>query len=362
MKTYSIWDSIKVFYYVVKFFGYVSFSIDGKIENGKIRSTVRDAAIVTFRLLVLAFIIYLNFKDDIVLIKTKSLIIDLANRLATMFLITNVLFSAMTKIWKRKKIWSIYKHLHDFDGQVMAITCSWVYVFSELFFTLQMKALSMEINHKHVFFGFCFLVPFLVVGMVVLSMLTDYAITGTFMSESSFYFMSTFMSYNGSMTMSIFLVNFNLYCFYLRFDLINTCIKEYFATQEDDLKQVQANKPANLSKIVMKLADLHDSLVEGSIKLNNCFSIEMMNVMAGLFLINITSTFAIYRVFVQDDFDNYSRALVQYAWSVYFAFYGVAFLSLSSLMTRTGKYTAVLIHKAINFIEDDEDPIIDYVS
>lgn len=47
MKIYSVWDSMGILYYVLKGFGYISFTIEGKIENGKIRSTVSDVILAT---------------------------------------------------------------------------------------------------------------------------------------------------------------------------------------------------------------------------------------------------------------------------------------------------------------------------
>lgn len=74
------------------------------------------------------------------------------------------------------------------------------------------------------------------------------------------------------------------------------------------------------------------------------------------------SIFAIYRVFVRYDMSQYENAIIQYTWNTYFMIYGFAIITLGSLATRTGKYTAVLVHKAVNYIVDDDDPIIDYVS
>lgn len=64
---------------------------------------------------------------------------------------------------------------------------------------------------------------------------------------------------------------------------------------------------------------------------------------------------------MKNDYGQYERALIQYCWNVYFLIYGMVIVSLASLVTRTGKYAAVLVHKAVNYIEDDDDPVIDSV-
>lgn len=154
-----------------------------------------------------------------------------------------------------------------------------------------------------------------------------------------------------------------LYCFYMRFNLINSCIKKNFATHEDEVGKISKKKSSKvLIKLVLKLADLHDFLVDGTTHLNTCFAFQMMNIIAGMFAVNIFGTFAIYRVFVRNDFNTFYRAVVQYSWNIYFLCFGFGVISLASLLTRTGKLTAVLVHKAINYIEDENDQSIDYVS
>lgn len=224
-----------------------------------------------------------------------------------------------------------------------------------------MKTLSMTIDHRRVFIGFSVLLSVLMIAITFLSALTNFFLDGAFENEKFFFIMS-FMCYNGFMTVCMLIFNFIVYCFALRFSLINSSIRKYFTTEDEDDGEKQGKKFENLSEIVMKLADLHDVLVDATVEMNKCFSLQMMNVIAGLFMINITSTFAIYRVFVQNDDANFNNAILQYAWNIYFLYYLLSVISLTSAMTRNGKFTAVLVHKAINFTDDVDDPIIDYVS
>jgi len=175
------------------------------------------------------------------------------------------------------------------------------------------------------------------------------------------YLIISYMTINGSMTTTLLTSAFLLYSIFIRFRLINDSIKKFFVTEEeDDLKNPKSSEV--LCKIVAKLADLHDTLVDIVGSFNYCFSFTLMHVVAGMFLTDIFSIFAIYRVFVRYDYSQWEAAVIQYIWNLYFLVYGFIIVMLGSLVTRTGKYTAVMVHKAVNYIFDDDDPIIDVVS
>lgn len=224
-----------------------------------------------------------------------------------------------------------------------------------------MKTLSMSVDHKRIFFTFVILLASLSFLLVVFVFASLYFLYGVIDYEKYILFAPSYMAVNSSQTLCLLTFILILYSVYVRFDLINSCIRKHFAMDEDETKSFAKQKSISLSHLVLKLADAHDSLVDVSMQINYCFAFQMMNVVAGMFCTNIFSTFAIYRVFVRKDFKDFYNASIQYAWNIYFVAYGVSILALSSLMTRTGKYTAVLVHKAINFIDDDDDPIVDYV-
>jgi len=79
----------------------------------------------------------------------------------------------------------------------------------------------------------------------------------------------------------------------------------------------------------------------------------------GIFCFNLFSNFALYRVMVRQSYGTLNEAIVQYGWNIYFFAYGFIIIAMGSLLTRTGKYAAVLAHKAINYSNDDS--IIDHV-
>lgn len=227
-----------------------------------------------------------------------------------------------------------------------------------------MNTLSMSLDHKTIYTRV--LTFIIVMGTVLASAvaLSYYFLSSVVDVEKQLYFAVTNIVINGSMSLCLGCFLTFLYFFYIRFKLINQCIRNNFVTEaEDESGQVSKRKPSKIKKkIVMKLADMHDSLVDATSQLNYCFAFQTLNIVAGIFITNIFSTFAIYRVFVRQDFINFYRAVVQYAWNIFFLIIGLVTVAMASILTRTGKFTAVLVHKAINCIDDDDDPIIDYVS
>lgn len=227
-----------------------------------------------------------------------------------------------------------------------------------------MIRLNTSIDHKRFFVIFSSFLAIMTVFCCVACFLTFYLLFAFLDPDKIFYIFISNVFTNCFTTMALVTLLLLLYCFYARFNLINACIHKNFATHEDDVEEFAKKKASQKSciKIVLKLADLHDSLVDATIEMNRCFSFQMMNTVAVIFCSNIFTTFAIYRVFVRNDYNNFYRAVVQYGWNLYFMFFGLGIVSLGSLLTRAGKHTAVLCHKAINYIEDDEDVVIDYVS
>lgn len=118
MKVYSVWDSIKLLYYILKSIGYISFTVSGKIENGQIKTTVFDHASRTASIIVMVIMIYMNCINNFTLIKTGTLVIDITNYLANLFLVYNVLFSIVFIHLRRYQIWNIFKQFHKFDEEV----------------------------------------------------------------------------------------------------------------------------------------------------------------------------------------------------------------------------------------------------
>jgi hypothetical protein len=237
-----------------------------------------------------------------------------------------------------------------------------------------MIKLSISLNHRKIF-----IITLTVVcsaGVIFFVGITLAALTlrTVIQPDKYFYIMINQVIMNGGNTLSLISHLILLTFFYLRFQLINSWIKNNFQVEEEEESDNDENENSNDDNYVMKrkiskhhsrmiyqIAAMHDSLADSTRKFNRCFAFQMISSIGTMFCINIFSTFAIYRVFVRNDYMNFYKACTQYAWNLYFMCYGLALITISSLVTRAGKNTAALVHKAINFIDDDDDPVIDAV-
>jgi hypothetical protein len=78
----------------------------------------------------------------------------------------------------------------------------------------------------------------------------------------------------------------------------------------------------------------------------------MMSI-ASAFLFNIFNLFGLYRIFVRENLSAYIESIIQTACNVYFMSLCLIVISFSSFVTQSGKYTAILCHKAINYSDDE---------
>ncbi|XP_070504866.1 putative gustatory receptor 28b [Chironomus tepperi] len=335
---YTIWDIVKRFHVGWKIFGFAHFSVDGKIENGKIKLELFDFLSAVISNSIVLYIVYLNYDRDLTIISTTSRVINMGSRLVLIYEIGNVFIAAVIMMLKRHDVWGIFYRCHKLDEEL--------------------KTLGMRIDHKkqqlnlHIVIGVCLLIFFLMAGI------SGYFLWTLIDPLRAPFMIVSYMTINASMTTTLLTSAFLLYSIFIRFRLINDSIKKFFVTEEEDELKNQKSSEV-LCKIVAKLADLHDTLVDIVGSFNYCFSFTLMHVVASTFLTDIFSIFAIYRVFVRYDYSQWEAAVIQYVWNLYFLIYGFIIVMLGSLVTRTGKYTAVLVHKAVNYIYDDDDPIID---
>lgn len=125
--------------------------------------------------------------------------------------------------------------------------------------------------------------------------------------------------------------------------IINFYFRKHFPTTEEEFDKFNkecVSNPKVQRKIIIKLADLHDSLVEIVNALNHCFAMQIMSAFLGIVLNNIFSTFAVYRVAVRKDYSSFYQACVQYAWNIYFFIYAIVIIIFASMLTKTAKYSA----------------------
>lgn len=117
-KIYNSWDTVWIFYIVLKISGFISYSFDGRIENAKIKLRLRDAMLLCFSMSVYFAVFYINSSFDLTLISTKSPTIDIGNRLIHFYIIINVFLTSFIHFVWRYQVWEIFQKFSEFDKDV----------------------------------------------------------------------------------------------------------------------------------------------------------------------------------------------------------------------------------------------------
>jgi hypothetical protein len=124
-KYYNCWDSTRIYYLVLKICGFIAYSVEGKIENGRIKIKLADIFIMLTALTTYTFILYINFGNDLTLIQTKSPTIDVGNRLIYNFTIINIFLTVIVNFIMRHSIWGIVRNFSKFDKDVsVCVQCN----------------------------------------------------------------------------------------------------------------------------------------------------------------------------------------------------------------------------------------------
>lgn len=115
---FTVWNLVKPFYWILKFFGLGVFTIDGDIEDGKIKTSIWDIFQMILVLSVQFYILHINIKFDMSLSRTSSILIDRGAHFIEIFNSLNVLLSICLYALFRKRIWRIFRKCYEFDVEV----------------------------------------------------------------------------------------------------------------------------------------------------------------------------------------------------------------------------------------------------
>jgi len=89
------------------------------------------------------------------------------------------------------------------------------------------------------------------------------------------FFFTSYFVVNGYMTMFLATVCIILFGIYQRFELINEAIKCNFRTEEEDAIRVFSRKSLSAERLIIKLADLHDAMVDTVNRVNFCYAVQV---------------------------------------------------------------------------------------
>lgn len=207
------------------------------------------------------------------------------------------------------------------------------------------------------------LAPFLWLGPFLSMMIFNFIIlkiSGEIFDLERYFFCTFYFITNGSL--NVILVGFCMQCFgvHRRFNVLNTLIEQNFQIENENDEIILVKDKNFYEKIAIKIAHLHDKLNDVLAIINRNFSTEVMMIVASIFLKNIFCIFGIYRMFARNDFSNMKILTIQIVWNIYFYAYCIAVNVLCDKLTKSGKFSAVLCHKVVNF--SDDSPTIERVS
>lgn len=118
-KNLQIWNIVKPYYWVLRFFGLAPFSIRGDIKNGIIKTGISDVLYMLVALIIQSYVLYINITIDLSLSRTSSFLIDRGAFLIEIFNAGNVLIGTCFYAICRKRIWRIFRNCYEFDGEVI---------------------------------------------------------------------------------------------------------------------------------------------------------------------------------------------------------------------------------------------------
>lgn len=117
----TIWDIIKPYYRILKFFGLAVFSVKGKVVDGNIQSRPIEVLHFFFVLSIQIYVLYINIALDLSLSRTNSFLIDKGAHGIEIFNGINVVLGSCLYVFYRKRIWRIFRKCHEFDEEVSSL-------------------------------------------------------------------------------------------------------------------------------------------------------------------------------------------------------------------------------------------------
>lgn len=117
-KTKNIFNAIYPVYVLNKMMGFLCFSIDGDISEGKITHYFWDRIFILWNLIVSAWILYFNATENLSLVHTNSFVIDKGSRLMPLISAISVVVARYINMVLSGRMWSMVSSLHSFDKEV----------------------------------------------------------------------------------------------------------------------------------------------------------------------------------------------------------------------------------------------------
>ena len=153
---------------------------------------------------------------------------------------------------------------------------------------------------------------------------------------------------------------FNLYCFFILHRLyeLNDCFKFLFKTSDLPSKKMlrMAIRRGNLDlrKAVKIFEEAYEQLVQITDEVNQYLANGAMYTIWGFILVMLLAGFSVYRVLYEPELEGYFLLMIIFMMiALYLSVFIIVALVICSLISKTGQDSAVMVHNAINFLEDD---------
>ncbi|XP_037040848.1 putative gustatory receptor 28b [Bradysia coprophila] len=333
-KPLCIYGVFRPLYIIARVFGFFPFSLN--LETNDIRFTTIDLFVFVVQVAIYSCTTYLNIIYNLVEFLVMSALLAQGLRIGVIFGLLNSIAFLFADLCHRHQAFDIFILYQDFDLQMR--------FFGSTLNNTQIK------RHVHIYV------------FVWIAISVVYAGVSLWIMDNFFNFISIallFLSF--FISTAVFGVALSIYAFLIfnirmRFRLLNETLRKLPIKTADVSVVKVTNKASNLLANIMKLAELHDKLNTILDLVNKCYSIQAMFAFAVSFTFVVFSFFGIYRGWTTNTGNNeqFLLSVVLTMWASYYMFFVMNVLWAGQSSKSEGKFTAVLVHRAINKCHDME--------
>ncbi|XP_055694891.1 putative gustatory receptor 28b [Lutzomyia longipalpis] len=323
----NVFETITVAHRFVKFFGYMCFSYDDDWPKSRVKLTFLDILLCIVNVSINSYLFYAMLMDEDE--ETISIIFNFGIRFILSALTIIGLISSLLNVILSRWIFEILKCFREFDSQIESVG---------------------GIIHHHKQFLVINVSAIIVPGLIFVVLMAD-VFEGNMTIIKFLGLISPVMSFVVTKgTFIFFLVSLRT-----RFEILNRCFKENFCPETKAIKMVKSIelKGSDPSLLVTKFATLHDYISDATELTSLCFSFQAMIFTGLCFVYNVFIIFSAFRVWTNFNEEFFGLVIGNFHWS--FITYGFVLgeIYVAHNVTKLGKYTAILAHKAINRTKDE---------
>ncbi|CAO1406641.1 unnamed protein product [Diamesa serratosioi] len=330
----NIYETVAPFYYVLKFFGLASFTLN--LEDGTIRMKFKDYLLLFFATICGIFAIYSTCSDILTyLIEGTSLIQNVWKYLYLYQIIIIVPIIIFGYI-KKQHVERFLELIHSFD---------------KLIELLNWEHKSNHSKTKSKLFIWLTLSAFIIILMYSFSNLTS-----NYLSDSNFYLnilLNVFVVKLHDVAMCQFI--FSVICIKDRYKILNKNMSLNFSLNKYRSKWSH-KMVKNQIIVIKKTAHLHDLLYDSLTEINSIYSLQIIPILLSILMTQIFTMYTLLLVIRRnlqnnEDYMNLVNLLI---WSVYQTVPIILAIYQASKTTEYGKQMHSIVGKIINNCDDTE--------